>query len=118
MIGNDGLLDLREKEVRRHLSNFFRKRASRNPTAFRKEILAVLLGKGAAGVQRMTDLACRRIGSRQPAVRGAPDTADTAARADEQRRGCQTDKSQQQRVLDQILTLFVLDEIVKKRRHF
>jgi len=47
MIGNDGLLDLREKEVRRHLSNFFRKRASRNPTAFRKEILAVLLGKAA-----------------------------------------------------------------------
>ena len=66
-------------------------------------------------VQRQ--LACRRIGSCQPAVGSTPDASDTASSANEQRCRCETHKSQQQCVLDQVLTLFVLDEIVKKRRH-
>src|SRR5712691_2491877 len=63
------------------------------------------------------NLAFRRIRSRQPAVGGTPDAADTASSANEQRCRCQTHKSKQQRVLDQVLALFVLDEVVKKRIH-
>ena len=63
------------------------------------------------------NLACGRIGGRQPAVGRTPDAADTTSSADEQRSRSQTYKSQQQSVLDQVLTLFVLDEIVKKRLH-
>src|SRR5580704_17729006 len=66
-------------------------------------------------VQRQ--LARRRIGSCQPAVGSTPDASDTASSAHEQRCRCQTHKRKQQRILDQVLALFVLDEVVEKRIH-
>lgn len=57
------------------------------------------------------DLAGRRIGNSQLAVGGTPNAAHTAASADEQGGGGEADKSQKQRILNQILTLFVVDEI-------
>jgi hypothetical protein len=74
-----------------------------------------IFGRLVNAVQRQ--LACRRIGSCQPAVGGTPDASDTASSANEQRCRCQTHKRKQQRVLDQVLALFVLDEVVKKRIH-
>src|SRR5215831_7114288 len=58
-----------------------------------------------------TPLRRRRIGGAQLAVAGFPDAAYAAACANKQSRGSEGDESHQQRVLDQILTLFVPKEI-------
>jgi hypothetical protein len=57
------------------------------------------------------------VGRRQIGIRSNPDSGKTAPRADKQRGGCQTNECQQQRVLDQVLTVLILDKVVQHRFH-
>src|SRR5580765_4773173 len=49
------------------------------------------------------------VGRRQIGIGSNPDSGKTAPRADKQCGGCQTHECQQQRVLDQVLTVLILD---------
>src|SRR5713101_6408008 len=62
-------------------------------------------------------LAGRCVSCSQTRVRRGPNAAHAAAGADEQRSRGEAHKSQKQRIFDQVLTLFVLDEVVQKRFH-
>ena len=47
-------------------------------------------------------------------VRGRPDSSDAASGTDEQRRRCQAHESQEERIFNQVLTLFVMNKVVEK----
>ena len=53
------------------------------------------------------------IRGRQLAVRSCPDAADAATSADEQSGRSEAYEGKKQRVLDQVLTLFVVNEVVE-----
>jgi len=62
-------------------------------------------------------LAGRGVGRGEPRIGGCPNTGDATTGADEQRGGSQTHESQKQRIFDQVLALFISNEILQQRFH-
>jgi hypothetical protein len=71
----------------------------------------------AAAMEWAAGLAGGGVGCGQLGIGGGPDTGDTTARTEEE--GCRSEcyECHKQRILDQVLTLFVFEEVREKGFH-